>query len=58
MKKILFTDGKHPLVGELEKLLEAKGYEVFVNNSDITTKEGVRALLAKAGAPDALVISG
>ncbi|MBE6999429.1 MAG: SDR family oxidoreductase [Ruminococcaceae bacterium] len=58
MKKILFTDGKHPLVGELAKLLEAKGYEVFVNNSDITTKEGVRALLAKAGAPDALVISG
>ena len=58
MKKILFTDGKHPLVGELKKLLEAKGYEVFVNHSDITTKEGIRALLAKAGTPDALVISG
>ena len=26
MKKILFTDGKHPLVGELEKFREAGEY--------------------------------
>ena len=58
MRKILFTDGKHPLVGELSKLLEAEGYEVFVNNSDITTKEGIRELMAKTGTPDAVVISG
>ncbi len=57
MAKILITDASHPLVAELAELLRKDGHEVFVNEDDITTRDGIKALVAKVGTPDMLLLS-
>lgn len=57
MARILITDASHPLVGELAALLRQNGHDVFVNDSDITTRDGIKALVKSVGTPDMLILS-
>ena len=58
MAKYVITDASHPAAAAIASRLAARGDEVYLNREDISTVEGVRALIRKTGTPDGVIVSG
>lgn len=57
MANYLITDAAHPLAEEIAGYLRSKNNTVYINDKDITTREGIKELVSKAGYPDGVIIS-